>query len=87
MEILLADILQILQENGIYIDDSERDVDLEIDSLSIVSIIVSIEEHFQIYMPDHYLSDNSLKTVNDFYKCISELQNIPNAVSMKIAEW
>ena len=65
-------VLQILEENGIYISE-DLDADLDMDSITFISIIVCFENQLGIYIPDEYLTIDKFKTINDFVKNITEI--------------
>ncbi|WP_068785886.1 acyl carrier protein [Paenibacillus phocaensis] len=66
-------IIKILSDNGINIFESEMDEKLIIDSIQFVSIVVSLEESFNITIPGEYLSFERLQTVADFEEVIRTL--------------
>lgn len=66
-----AEIERIFDENGVNITDSAN---LEnIDSIQYVTIIVEIEQFFNITLPDYFLVENALA---DFQKLINIVANI-----------
>ena len=66
-----TEIERIFEENGINITDPDR---LEnIDSIQYVTIIVEIEQFFNITLPDYFLVDNAL---TDFQKLINIVTDI-----------
>lgn len=74
------EIERIFEENGINIADAES---LEsIDSIQYVTIIVEIEQFFNIVLPDYFLIENSfadyqklVNIVTDLYKNSSEIND------------
>ncbi len=58
-------ILQILKETNIHVDDIDADFITEnnIDSITFIEIILSIEEMFSILVPDEYLIMEKSNTV------------------------
>lgn len=52
-DIIEAKIIEIVEENGIEIDD-EGNFD-NIDSIKFISMLVSIEQEFDIEIPDDFL--------------------------------
>ena len=66
-----TEIERIFEENGINITDPDS---LEnIDSIQYVTIIVEIEQFFNITLPDYFLVDNAL---TDFQKLINIVTDI-----------
>ena len=63
-------VLITLEENGIYIPD-----DLDMDSITFISIAVCIEEKMQISIPDEYLAIDKFKTINSFIENINIILN------------
>ena len=60
-------IRDILNENGVEVFDEEHK--FEIDSLTIVTIIISIEEHFNISFPDSIFENSEIL-------CLKALTNL-----------
>ena len=56
-------VYRILEECGCIIFDNEDDEILEIDSMQYVSVIVQLEDEFDIIIDDQYLIEREL-TVN-----------------------
>lgn len=73
-------VLITLEENGIYIPD-DLDEELDMDSITFISIAVCIEEKMQISIPDEYLAIDKFKTINSFIENINIILN-----SLKNAE-
>lgn len=63
-------ILEIFRENGVFIESSDYELELELDSMQFVSIIVSLEDEFCMEIPSDYLSSEKLKTLKDFENVI-----------------
>ena len=62
-------VIDELENLGVIIDDSENDVDLlsmNIDSITFISFIVSLEERFKIQFPDEYLTMEVMNSLNGF---------------------
>lgn len=66
---------QIFAENGLEIFAGEEEAILDIDSLRLISLIVSVEDEFEIEIPDEYLSQAVLGSFADFLKLVSDLIN------------
>lgn len=67
-------VLITLEENGIYIPD-DLDEELDMDSITFISIAVYIEEKMQISIPDEYLAIDKFKTINSFIENINIILN------------
>ena len=55
------------------VNEDDLDTELEIDSLRFVSIIVRIEETFEIVIPDEYLSSTIFSTLGDYIELVNVL--------------
>ena len=69
-------LLEILNENGIYIDKNKTtdDIDLReyiIDSMQFISFIVEIENKLNIEIPDECLIYDNISSLNGFSNIIS----------------
>lgn len=65
------DLLKVFEENGIFIDDKNVLLQEYIpDSLTFVSIVISIEEEFDIELPDDLLLIDHLGTFNSLWERI-----------------
>ena len=67
-EEILAGLAEIVnEETGVEVEDVERDKsfteDLDIDSISMMTIVVNAEEKFEVTIPDEEVKN--LKTVGD----------------------
>ena len=67
-------VLTTLEENGIYIPDDFNE-ELDMDSITFISIIVCIEEKMQISIPDEYLARDKFRTINNFIENINIIFN------------
>ena len=56
----------MFEENGLVIFPGEEDTPIELDSLRLISLIVDVENTFDIEVPDQYLSHTMLASYNDF---------------------
>lgn len=72
---------QVLDENGIYLSGN-LDVDLDIDSLTYMSVLVGIEEAFKINIPEKYLI-NMPSSILEMYDFMEEVLNDPESKSEK----
>lgn len=69
----LKKIINVFERVGIYVNENDFDNQLEIDSIEFVSLVVTIEEEFDIIIPEEYLIFDKLNTVNQFVVLIDEL--------------
>ena len=60
---------KVFNENGLTIDLDNQSSILELDSLQIISLFVSIEDEFNMEIPDEFLTREVLSSFNDFMKC------------------
>lgn len=80
-ETIRKTILDILDENGIYIDPEEMENDLDlreylVDSLQYVYFIVELEDRLKTELPDEVLFYENLGSLNGFASMIvSFLEN------------
>lgn len=66
------DLVNILEENGIFVDDKDILLaDYLPDSLTFVNIIIGIEEAFDIELPDEMLLIENFGTFYNLLECIS----------------
>lgn len=63
-------VIRILEENGIGINDEGGF--LNMDSISFISAIVSIEQEFEIEFPDEFLMLSRLDSVKKLVEIIEE---------------
>ena len=59
---------KVFNENGLTIDLDNQSSILELDSLQIISLFVSIEDEFNMEIPDEFLTREVLSSFNDFYE-------------------
>jgi acyl carrier protein len=76
-EVIRAELAEIVNEvTGIPADDVQLDKsftdDLDVDSLSMVEVVVAAEEKFDVRIPDDAVKD--LKTVGDAVSYIEKAQ-------------
>ncbi len=75
---LNSDIVECFNNIGILIDADQDNFILNeyiLDSLTFVSMIVEIEEKFNVRIPDEYLSSNSLETYKDIENMLDKLSS------------
>ena len=70
------ELLNIFIENGVQIFDFEEDkyIELSLESIQFISILVEIENHFSIMIPDEYLLFERLPTLDSFFELICSLR-------------
>ena len=61
---------KVFNENGLTIDLDKQSSILELDSLQIISLFVSIEDEFNMEIPDEFLTREVLSSFNDFYEML-----------------
>lgn len=61
----------VFSDLGLYVDEEEYDEELGLDSVTFVSLLIEIEEEFDIDIPDEKLSIEELKTFSDFLRLVS----------------
>lgn len=61
---------KVFNENGLTIDLDNQSPILELDSLQIISLFVSIEDEFNMEIPDEFLTREVLSSFNDFYEML-----------------
>lgn len=69
-------ILKILEENGVFIDNTEVDFDITEyieDSLQFINFIVTLEEELGINFPNEMISLDNLKSFNAFCEIILDI--------------
>ena len=61
---------KVFNENGLTIDLDNQSSILELDTLQIISLFVSIEDEFNMEIPDEFLTREVLSSFNDFYEML-----------------
>ena len=61
---------KVFNENELTIDLDNQSSILELDSLQIISLFVSIEDEFNMEIPDEFLTREVLSSFNDFYEML-----------------
>lgn len=67
-------VRELFVAEGIIVATDDINERLEIDSLRFVSIIVQIEETFDVVIPDEYLSSSVFSTLSDYVKLVELLK-------------
>lgn len=73
-----TDILTIFNDNGIIIDYNSINDEIEMDSITFVSIIVQIEETFSINVPNDLLKYSEWRSAKEVLKTISLIKKSNN---------
>ncbi|MCI9009091.1 MAG: hypothetical protein HFI13_13400 [Lachnospiraceae bacterium] len=73
IDMIRTKMKEMLEENGLTVFPGEEDTALELDSLRLISIIVAMENTFDIEVPDMYLSNIMLASYNDFCELVISL--------------
>lgn len=70
----MLEINKLLFENGIVMDSNDKDVPLEMDSITFASLIISIENYYNITVPTDMLLYQKWKTISLIEKNIIDLK-------------
>lgn len=60
--------MKIFNDNGVVVISEDEIID--VDSLIYISIIVEIEEEFEIVVPDEYLITNQLTCLSEYIELV-----------------
>jgi len=63
----------VFEENGIFIPIEDEYTALDLDSLQMISLIVCIENKFDIIFPEDYISNAVLSTFRDYYEILETI--------------
>ncbi len=66
-------LLQIFSELGLYIDDTEYNEELDIDSITFITLVARVEDDFKIRIPDDKFSYEQLSSFRKFMIVINEI--------------
>ena len=72
MTMIEQSLYDIFEQKGIYLSETDKDDELEMDSLQFISIVIEIEYCFSISIDDDWMTDK-LKTFNDFLICVEKM--------------
>ena len=78
-----AKIMDCFKAIGIIVeetDDNFRVDDYIQDSLTFISLIVELEDAFNIEIPDEYLAEGKLKTFDDIHNMLSEYSTMNSEI-------
>ena len=70
----MIEINKLLFENGIVMDSNDKDVPLEMDSITFASLIISIENYYNITVPTDMLLYQNWKTISLIEQNITNLK-------------
>ncbi len=73
MTIIEQSLLNIFEQKGIFLSETEKDNELEMDSIQFISLIVEIESAFSISIADEDLLFDKFSTFNSFLRYIEIL--------------
>lgn len=65
-------LMEIFSKIGVLISDTDIDEEIKLDSIQHISVIVEIEDEFNIDVDDDYLVRGKLRTLGDYEKMIEE---------------
>lgn len=72
--IIKEKIIESLEELGIFVDESDEDIDLNeygLDSFMYISLIVTLEDKLGISFPDELLLREKFSSINGFANLLS----------------
>ena len=72
-EMIQKKVKKMFEENGLIIFPGEEDAALDLDSLRLISLVVAVENTFDVEVPDQYLSQAMLASYNDFCDLVTTL--------------
>lgn len=71
-------VIKVLERNGVSVLDFESDYGIIIDSLQFITIVVDIEETFDIEIPDDYLIYDKMNNINNIITIVINTLKIKN---------
>ncbi len=71
----MTEISKLLFENGIIVDENNKDEPLEMDSITFASLVISIEDYYRVIVPTNMLLYEKWKTISLIEKNILKLKN------------
>lgn len=66
-------LTRIFDEKGVYLSENDFTEELVMDSITFISIVVAIEESFNIMIPDEYLL---IDRMNSFEKVLAVVNSL-----------
>ena len=73
MECNTKDLIALFEEQGVFVEESNCDEGLSLDSLTLVSLVISIEYFYSIEIPDEYLTYEKFDTINKVQTLVTDL--------------
>lgn len=73
MECNTKDLIALFEEQGVFVEESNCDESLSLDSLTLVSLVISIENFYSIEIPDEFLTYEKFDTINKVQTLVAEL--------------
>ncbi len=71
---ILETLEECFAENGIVINN--MDEELELDSIQYISLVVTIEQKFEMEYPEELLGEKAILTFNKFYEDVKRINEI-----------
>lgn len=71
---ILETLKECFAENGIVINN--MDEELELDSIQYISLIVTIEQKFEMEYPEELLGEKAILTFNKLYEDVKRINEI-----------
>lgn len=65
-------LINIFEENGIFLNEDDCDTELQLDSIQFVNLIVQIEETFTITVNEEYMLQERLPTFHAVLDMVEE---------------
>lgn len=63
-------LLDLFEKKGIFLSESEKDDELELDSIQFISMIIDIEETFSIRIDENDMLFEKFNTFNNYLRNI-----------------
>ena len=73
MDSIRKRVIKVLNDNGVSIIPELDDEKILLDSIEFISVIVGLEEEFNIAIPEEILTFEALQTIEQFVNMISFL--------------
>ena len=71
MDSIRKRVIKVLNDNGVSIIPELDDEKILLDSIEFISVIVGLEEEFNIAIPEEFLTFEALQTIEQFVNMIS----------------
>lgn len=72
---LVKSHLNRIEEEG-SIDVNMDLYEMGLDSLGTINLLLDIEEHYEVMIPDEYLTDDALSTISSLWSLIEKAKNV-----------